>query len=546
MSQVAEPLPSEPPPEATTDDGEPILTPKLSPAWALRLWHLPIVAAWGVLFLLLNFLPLRPTDLWCHVGYGQWILAHRRLPAEDPFMPLAQGMPVVDSAWLSQVIFAAIDRYGGPEWLSNTFAAVMLVTWLIIWRVLYLKTRSAATSLAMLVVVFALAWSRLTTARPENFAWLCFALLWWCLVSDQNRQPGTFRWRLWIGVPLVMVAWANLHGSFLVGLAVLAATALGTFVSTAWKNGFWPALADRDVQTPAIVAEIALAAVCINPYGFDLILSSLAFAKNANLQDVLEWQPLRYGGPGGYEFVAAWALALLMLRFSRRRVGLAHGLMLTALGLATLGSNRMIGWFALVFGVSFAPLFDDLLTGLRGVAPAESSMEPPTEEPEPGRDFPLTGRSWNYSLIALLLAWIPLSLAPIAQPLLGGRPRRPEQLYGRETPLALTTWLADHPPKGLVFNPQWWGDWIVRAGPAGIAPFMTSNIHLVPRQVWGDYLRVLGVGPGWQQVLGRYAVETVVVDKKQSPELLRVLQKDTAWRIVYDDQQAAVFAIKAK
>jgi hypothetical protein len=220
--------------------------------------------------------------------------------------------------------------------------------------------------------------------------------------------------------------------------------------------------------------------------------------------------------------------------------------MLTALGLATLGSNRMIGWFALVFGVSFAPLFDDLLTGLRGVAPAESSMEPPTEEPEPGRDFPLTGRSWNYSLIALLLAWIPLSLAPIAQPLLGGRPRRPEQLYGRETPLALTTWLADHPPKGLVFNPQWWGDWIVRAGPAGIAPFMTSNIHLVPRQVWGDYLRVLGVGPGWQQVLGRYAVETVVVDKKQSPELLRVLQKDTAWRIVYDDQQAAVFAIKAK
>jgi hypothetical protein len=456
------------------------------------------------------------------------------------------------------VILAAIDQYGGPEWLSNAFAVVTLAAWLIIWRVLYLRTQSAATSLALVAVVFALSWSRFTTQRPENFAWLCFALLWWLLVGDQQRAAGSSRWRLWLGVPLVMLLWANLHGSFLIGLAVLGAYFVGSYAAAlihrtsdvgrpcravpdatqrpAYVGRLWRALLDPEVKSRLIAAELGFIATCVNPYGMDLILSALAFSNNPNLRDVLEWQPLRYGGPGGYEFVAAWALALVLLRLSRRPIALAHGIMLALLGLATLGSNRMIGWFALVYGVSLAPLLDDLLTRWRS--------QPAGDEEEPVRGFPLWGRSWYYTLIALVLLWIPFSLAPIAQPILGGKQRSPEQLFGRQTPLGLTKWLRETSPPGLVFTPQWWGDWIVRDGPPEIRPFMTSNIHLAPRQVWVDYLRILGVGPGWQQVLGRYAVETVIVDKRQSPELLRVLQKDTGWRLLYDDEQAAVFGVR--
>ena len=130
MSQVADT-------ETTTDDGEPLLTPKLGTLGASKLWHLPVIAVWGLLFLLFNYLPLRPNDLWVHVEWGQWMLDHWRIPSQDPFQPLAAGMPVVDrSAWLAQVIFGAVDRYGGPQWLSNMFALVSLVSWLIVWRTL--------------------------------------------------------------------------------------------------------------------------------------------------------------------------------------------------------------------------------------------------------------------------------------------------------------------------------------------------------------------------------------------------------------------------
>jgi hypothetical protein len=528
--------------ETEAEAPEPVLTAKLSPVWALRLWHLPVIAFWGGFFLLLNFLPLRPTDLWGHVAYGHWIAQHQQLPTEDPFLPLVHGMRVVDSAWLSQLILAAIDRLGGPAWLSNVFAVVTLAAWMIIWRTLYLRSRSMLTSLAMVIVVLFLAWSRVTTPRPENFAWLAFAALWWCLIGDEVRPAGAFRWRLWIGVPLVMGVWANLHGSFVCGLAVLLAYAVGALFTAAWRTrSLGQTLCDGEVQARIFVAELGLVATCFNPYGLDLLLSTFAFGRNANLLDVLEWQPLAIGQAGAYEFVAGWAVATLLLRYSRRPVSLAQGLLLALFGVATLSSNRMIGWFALTFGVSLMPLLDDLL-GRLGSAPAPAAA---TAEPEEvGRGFPLLGRSWNYSLIGLLLLWIPLSLAPITQPLTRSKQRTAAQLFGRETPLKLTAYLRENPPQGQTFNPQWWGDWIIRDGPAGFVPFMTSNIHLAPRQVWLDYLRILRVSPGWQQVLGRYAVETIIVDKIISPDLYRVLQKDPGWRSVYDDPQAAVFVIR--
>jgi hypothetical protein len=528
--------------QTTTAQVEAALTPKLSPAWALRLWHLPVIAAWGAFFLLISYVPLRPNDLWCHVLWGQWILSHRQLPAEDPFQRLAEGMPVVDSAWLGQVLLGAIDRVGGPEWLSNTFALVTLATWLIIWRVLYLRCQSMGASLLMVAVVWMINFSRLLTPRPENFAWLAFAVLWWLLVSDQERATGRFRWRLWLGVPLVMWFWANVHGSFLCGLTVLLAYAVGEFGSTLWRTRSLAAtIRDGEVQRRLIVAEIGLVATFINPYGVDLLLNVTLFARNANLQDIVEWQPLAIGKPGGYELVASWLLATVLLRYSRKAVPLAQMLLLVVFGLAALSSTRMIGWFSLTFGISFVPLLADLVGRWTSAKAGDWAA---ADDQEVQRGFPLRGRSWAYSLIGLLLIWIPLSLAPISQPLLGGKPRTPERLLGDATPIALTEYLRRNPPKGPIFNPMWWGDWIVRDGPAGIAPFMTTNIHLAPAQVWRDYLRVMNVRPGWQAVLGRYAVETVVVDKKESADLERVLLRDTSLQVVYEDAQCAVFGVR--
>ena len=86
------------------------LTPKL-PAWcALSGWH--FVTAWGVAFFFAyhSYLHLFYSDLWGHVSYGEWILQHETLPTEDPFVPLAAGVPVIATAWGGQVLLAWVVR----------------------------------------------------------------------------------------------------------------------------------------------------------------------------------------------------------------------------------------------------------------------------------------------------------------------------------------------------------------------------------------------------------------------------------------------------
>jgi hypothetical protein len=525
-------------PDSSDIKAEPVLKPQLSAAWALRLAHLPTVAAMGLLFLLINYLPLRPTDLWCHVSWGDWIIANGRLPTEDPAFALAQGMKVVDTAWLSQVIYAAIESAAGPAWLSNAFALVTLITWLVFWRALFLRTGNWLTSFAMLAIVIAISFSRLMTIRPESFGALCFATLFW-ITAPRESQKVT--WQAWIGVPLTMMLWANLHGSFLCGLAVLFADALGAVLTSLWQTrSLKTTLGSNEVQHKAFVAELGLIATFANPYGIDLLLTTVLFSGNANLREVLEWHPFAFGGPGSYEFVASWFLAIVLLRFSRHSLQLGSVLAVALFALATLAGNRMVGWYAMTFGIAFVSLLHDLLERTRTV---QVLSEPAAPGEEPSRGFPLVNRSWSYSLIALLLIWISFALSPVSAPILGGKQRSPAQLYGPETPLGLTNHLIKNPIIGNVFCPQWWGDWLHRSSP-NLQPMMTSNIHLAPRQLWTDYLRITGVQAGWGNVLGRYAIEHVVVDKKNQVELERALRRDQGWQIQYEDDRAALYAIR--
>ncbi len=121
---------------------QPVLTPSLSDRWMLGLEHVVVAVLGGLFFLFLNLFPLRPSDLWGHVLYGRWILDHQALPAEDPFLSLAAGMPVVDTAWGSQVLFALVEQFGGLEGLSFLFAATVVATHAVLMYVYYLQSHA--------------------------------------------------------------------------------------------------------------------------------------------------------------------------------------------------------------------------------------------------------------------------------------------------------------------------------------------------------------------------------------------------------------------
>ncbi len=520
------------------------------PGWMLDLGHLTLVAAAGFCYLLLSYLPLQSADLWGHVIYGEWILEHRSLPVEDPVMPLAEGVPVVDTSWLSQAILATVERAGGAEWLSRLFALVITASILFLGRTLFLSVRVLALSMLCTLAAVGLGWGRLTTFRPESFGVLAFAVLLWLITGsgsqndaggesepeDRVRQRGAVR-RLWLGIPLIFAVWANLDGSFVFGLAVLVCLVLGRVVDVGRRSLSPRAVADDSlVRRWLYLTELAFAATLLNPYGIDLLLHQLSPAS-PNLLYMPEGRPLIMQNWLALGFSLSVVALLFVLRHSRRRMPAADVLLLGFFAFfAATAVGRMI-WFGAIFAWVVVPYLAEI------VARAKCSEERWPESPSArvAEVFRLlAGPSVRYTMLCGTVISIVFILSPIGSQVLGRDQRSLGQLFGT-APLELTGYLAANPPQGQVFNPASWGDWLVLQGPGGLRPFATTNVHLLPARVWDSYRRIASATSGWSRVLDGYRIDTVILNKLDQLSLVRVMRFSEGWGLAYEDDLAMVF-----
>jgi hypothetical protein len=259
----------------------------------------------------------------------------------------------------------------------------------------------------------------------------------------------------------------------------------------------------------------------------------------------MEWYPLRFIDLEGIQFAVGLVAMVFLLRQSRQRVRAADVLMLLVFGAAMAPAIRMIAWFAPVLAFTMMPHLTDLAR--RGWAAVQAGR---TSRRSAGRSVAAEDAEadaasqrrpgFAATLFCLLLIWCAFALSPISQRVLGGKPRADEQLYSRHTPLELTDYLRAHPPGGMIFAPQWWGEWVLRDGPAEARVFMTTNVHLAPRRVWRDYLIVARGESGWDATLDRYRIRTLVVHKELQGQLTRGVRRSPDWQIIYEDEDGLV------
>ena len=156
---------------------------------------------------------LHDPDTYMHIAAGRWMLAHRALPAADPFSYTMAGAHWAPSEWLGEVILAAVyaaSSWGGVVVLTAACfgAAIGLLTWFLLRRLDPLPAVIATLAGVVLVLPHLLARSHVL-ALPLMVLW-CGALT---AARDDERGPP------WLLLP-VMVLWANLHASFLFGVAL--------------------------------------------------------------------------------------------------------------------------------------------------------------------------------------------------------------------------------------------------------------------------------------------------------------------------------------
>jgi len=149
-------------------------------------------------------------DLGWQMATGRWVVEHHRVPSVDVLSYTMAGQP-----WMypvgSGVLFFLAYQLGGFGLISWMGAAACVGT------IALLLRRGSATTAGIAVLAVPLIAMR-TMPRADMFTVVLFAafvsLLW------ENYQTGAAR--LWL-LPLLMVAWVNLHFGFASGLVLVAA-----------------------------------------------------------------------------------------------------------------------------------------------------------------------------------------------------------------------------------------------------------------------------------------------------------------------------------
>lgn len=457
-------------------------------------------------------------DSWWHLATGRYIVSRHALPVPDPFSFTATGRTWIAHEWLAQLLsYAFYTRLGmaGPSLLYALFAAATVVITLDTLR--RVGTR-LLTSAAWTLVLFAVIWP-FSGPRPQVIAFAIMATVVW-LLERWLRRPDASIWLL----PLLFVLWANMHGSFAVGLAAPFLLLGGEIAARRWDRRAGPRLAGRDLRRLGVSACASVAAVIVNPNGPALLLYPASKFGNPLLKRLNHWNGRGLDDPGMWAFfLLAGALVALMI-VRRPHAPLADLLMAGAYTAAALWSFRVVP-FA---GIALVPVLGRVLTrpNAGGLATPRlvARLAAWRDEQSRAHTVPSAGvQIVNGVVLALVATTLAMSLRPYD-------PAKDARL-----PVAAVDALGSEGLPGPLLNDFDWGGYLIwRLWPRTrvFIDGRSDDLYMAGGELQ-QYMDLWDIAVDPEQLLDERGIRTVLFPKRSA--LVRYLLADGRWRATYDD-----------
>jgi hypothetical protein len=469
-----------------------------------------------VLFLCVFVMATRPItdpDFWWHLRTGQYIWETGSIPRHDVFSFTLPNQPWITHEWLTEVFLYAIYAVSGQGALILVFAGIITAAF----ALLYLQC-PGRPYLASFVVV----WGAITSAvtwgvRPQMISLLLSAVFLYIL-HLYRRGKTQYIWLL----PPLMVLWANMHGSFFLGLVFPAAHVVGATIDNLVGRGDAARLSRRDVRRLAVVTVITAVAPVLNPNGLKLLTYPFGTLGSPAMQQyIVEWFSPDFHLPQFQPFALFIILLLAGLALSRRTPGPTELLFMTGFGYASLLSARHIP----IFVLTTTPLLADQL--LHVWHRTEWSKRYGARKRHPGTVTIVV----NWVLLGVLL----LSGAAKADYTLAGNAAAQRDAF----PIAAVDFLDESQIGGNMYNLYHWGGYLLWRVYPERRVFIDGRADVYGEKLIDEYLQVYQLRETWQDPLDRYRVTVTIIDNG-SP-LSTMLSERDDWRRVYADDQAIIF-----
>ncbi|MSO96115.1 MAG: hypothetical protein EXQ81_10050 [Thermoleophilia bacterium] len=460
------------------------------------------------IFLLVVGRTLLGVDSWLTFVSGREIAQHG-LPHHEALTTIPLGRAWTDQQWLAQLVFYGLDRIGGLG-LAVVFHSLMVSSALAITMVAS-RVRGASSRMTLFAAVVCLLvapWS--WQLRAQTIALPLFALT-LALVATDSRLVSR---RTYLVFP-TLALWANVHGSVILGVALVAfAGALGIFAR---------AFRRETIRTPwwrpLLFLSVPWACLLVSPYGTGVIgYYRLLLVDSPVSKFVTEWQA---PGPHGYflVFFAVAAATVVLVAWQHRRLS-PYDIGVLALTLAGASrSVRAVVWFSLAMAMLIPLALDGAI--------------------RPRRSRPVHRR-----LAAGLMSTLAAILAATALFTLTRSDAWFEHGWPARAARASVTAALASDGGATVWSGGTYADWL-----------LWKETRLRGRVAWDvrfelltepelrSIVRFNAHKPGWRAALRGYPV--LVLDRRENPEQVQALRREPGTHVLFADRVVIVLSREA-
>ncbi len=245
-----------------------------------------VVQRYGIYFVLISFsslyylsnasIMLGHYDLGWHLAAGDLIRDQGGIPFQDPWSFTLGNRQWYNLSWLWDVIASVVYQYAK---LDGLVLCTLACGAIIVGYLASVCLSRGASAAAVCVSVFSACLLYPSFATPPNVylaaspntATMLFSVLFYGQCLKRTR---------YFLLPVMMVAWVNLHGGFLLGFLII-----GAFGGVALLRRDWKA-----AKMLALVGISCFAAMFVNPLGWNIFEGVTATLGNFVQANITEWQ----------------------------------------------------------------------------------------------------------------------------------------------------------------------------------------------------------------------------------------------------------------
>jgi len=470
----------------------------------------------------LSLIPLIPNDFWWHLKVGEIIFHTKSIPKTNMFAwSLPNNYPYFYGAWLGELLFYLVYKIGQVPlilFVRNVLGGIVLgVLSLLSFR----KSKSWRVSAIVLVIFFLMFWYN-GSVRTQMWAWILF-IVFFFLVDSYSQGSINQYWL--VVLPIVMILWTNLHGSFVLGLVIIFIYLISELISklllphksNSWNHLFWL----------VIIFAITSLAILVNPHGIGIVKYINHMLTDQPTQSlILEWQPPAPTTLGNITFYISILILLVTLAYSKYRPKLPELLLISAFLWLAWNGQRYIIWYAMIAIPTIAALI--------------SQMPFKTLKFE-------KQKNWLNTLLVIILLtpivlvqpWfvenfpLPKRYTKMLSP-----PNDVGPLLTKDTPINASNYLKNH-PGGKLFNDIVFASYLIWANEEQPV-FIDLRAEMFPNQQWIDYFSI-SQGNNFDIILSDYGADRILLNRDLQSGLELSLYTSNKWRLEYSDDISQIW-----